>query len=1793
MKLGLFRRMKLVNAIVCFVFCFNIGVSGNALAWERVKGMPEEAYMLRPRVASQQIEDTILEIGIEELNKLNAQGSRELEKKLADIALSKIIDPLVGSFIENNIAVVTKDNKTFIVCLIGNGWYVELVKEGEPKKISFSSEKEKVDFMTDAQRTWISMMGDVTPKQIYEAQVRADNYIRQAGEEGRIFVEKGLEQQVAEYAKENGLTPEEQAELLERLQATIDFRKSTIDSLTQSEVDDFFKMEGKLPFSKSVSYIKADLSDDAVIRKTLIYDGADRITFDLMGDPLSLKYLAVTASSGTGFLFEGYKGDYARSLFEILGMTESYMEMADAGDIDAVAAYKAKILLHEYAMVNTSPKVFRLENDEVRELITRYDHMAITKWLERQADKANARILEEENNKTIAEATSANIGKFLKEGIIPSELIDVAEAELQKLVASGLLTDYRIVIKDGKVNILTTRQNSKAIEDDAEIPLAILNVYLSVLNTAKVRGYVIKDEVIYVGEDLTGKTYRQQTEALEISVPLPTLTYLEPEGWTKSFFGKKIRTELTVPEGQKPEFYTNVNHIYKIDRVLAKPIEQIPDAVVDAVAEKLEQYASEGKILSALVNDSAGTDIDIHITHNYGELNAAVHRLALEAMREGLLKAQELGLLKKEIDTASISLEDLGEELAVMANEDSKNERPSEAVVRSKIIGGGIGAANIILYHQYFMPGATPLQQLNTGVPGFRAVVRRTEDILKRNFDAEPLVFESSVDRTVKGKFYPGKNQADDLLALVRGPNDYQITEVWPVEGAKIPVNEAMATVIYQPVYGEYGELRALNPTIINRSQSGADAVAAVADMLYDVNFVPGGPNSERAVVTKAATREEARKAPPEGIAYAVVDGWQSEGNGIIPPEAIKDHVALNPPAVQVERNLADELAEVMKTHPYDQPYMAPWTAEANVKSIRKEQSDLFRRAPKETEVDEMMAAVEAKVKSGEYLSITDDKSDMGGPFGHNLVAEWMLAVYLATVMEAQQRGTLTDGNIIGFVQQARVRMGSMAVGDDGHIIMLGDMTPNSAEGHQLSFLAFTRGYLAAVAGQDRMVNGKMVAVLKKLYGLGQDFAGKEAKAAMANPYFYSRFNEDGLFFKILREVMPLEYMSIVDNMEKGWKGWLEHKEEVTLPPPFSGNVSQQGMGSARYIADIAGSERSFGILAGDKMGPAGLNRPIREAVYAALEAGEFENGAVFEIWDAKAYGEEEGDIPIDEIPEAYSFIEEYITSLKEPSEQDFVKSCYESQGLLKENLTQDSLERLAVLLDKAGFVPTRRIYLDAQADKEQIFLYLADSDRFNVKQVWGKVKPGWDINNPQEYLGKPILGSSVTKLGILAGGAYIGKDDPVMVGNMKLMQHVFEFLKDNPVLLQGDMNGSHWLAAIPTAGKYATATKDSHPILVGKIYTLSEDGKKLADVKDVFDSKDYDSIRDKMFDFNRKFKQACLGGQFWPYGTDVRTVEAAYGLAEKIRRVTAPGSPNRWHNLPEEVRESMSRSIAVTGEIVDLFNVATGALDMPSAPEAWTGADESAVRFYQSTLALQSKGSVSTQLDDDVFEAAKSADSKVILISLSELRKDSSLITALASINEQINQRLGVFGSTENIKANAYKCIGIADDPALRTAEDGERLFAGIVDFTKNGAPANKDMFASIVTQSDMYEGSILNAADLLKQLERMGISRESIAGLVGSRQWTSAIKTQEGVSVATVEGNTDAEEGKIALAGNALFGVVEVVAKSDRQLTESLAKNLELLQQTTTSIAVVSKEINPKIKDEITAYREAIIRI
>ncbi|MDD5347431.1 MAG: fructose 1,6-bisphosphatase, partial [Candidatus Omnitrophica bacterium] len=872
------------------------------------------------------------------------------------------------------------------------------------------------------------------------------------------------------------------------------------------------------------------------------------------------------------------------------------------------------------------------------------------------------------------------------------------------------------------------------------------------------------------------------------------------------------------------------------------------------------------------------------------------------------------------------------------------------------------------------------------------------------------------------------------------------------------------------------------------------------------------------------------------------------------------------PPAYKYRELLAKFLASVMRDHPKDQPYVTPKAAQEQVAPIRKAQSDLFIAVPKESHPDPFMAEVEGKILKGIYKRITDIKADMGGLWGHTKVPVEMLAVYAASLRAASEAGPLEAAYILGYLKEGRLNEMMNGVGDDGHLLMLNDRSLGSKFTNDLAFTAFIRAYLFFTVNNI------------DLYGLAQDMAGDEAKEAMKNPYLYAKLDER--FFELLKEEMPEDRLKLVDTMYEGWQNWQKSGATVVLEKGFSGNVSGQGMGTADVIVDIAAGERGFTVVAGDKLGPAGMNRQQREGMYAALKAAadyrkgkkikdpvlrewakqaaeKYANGLAVEIHDAKAFDESEN-IPTEEIPQLLEDIKFTVSQLKDKAEQDFVGAAYKD-GVLRTDLSEKDKTRVSDLLKKAGLVPNRRIFLDAELDRENIELYLQDSDRFNIKRIWVKKVAGpvmiKTVEDARRILLKPILGSSVTKLGLLAGGEYIGKDDPVSLMDRILGYFVNEFNRKKVSVIQGDMNGSHWVPYICSALKYAVATLVSHPVMVSLDYTISEEGKIIA-VKDIYDSPAYDPIRKKAFAFLEKFKKAQLDGQVEPYGTNVGTVEPAYPLAKAIRELNKPDSPYLVKN------KLVKKATGVGEEMRALVAAAAGVTYLPVEKD-WDGSKEQTKRTYASAVAVQDPA-LAHQFSDAVVEKAKGSEPLVMLVSAKSVMDNPSVLLVLENFNRQINTRLGIMNNSESIKQNAFK-VKLVADTGMTVADVEGKLFPAAKKATGYDASAIKNMFESVVSEADV--------------IANKGFEPASVFAVVGSEKWAAGF-------TAAFKIYPETTSGLVAMTGKGMIGAIEAVSTADRTLTADLANQLNLVMEAT-AIVVEGKPVDPAVGDVFAVYQ------
>ncbi len=200
-----------------------------------------------------------------------------------------------------------------------------------------------------------------------------------------------------------------------------------------------------------------------------------------------------------------------------------------------------------------------------------------------------------------------------------------------------------------------------------------------------------------------------------------------------------------------------------------------------------------------------------------------------------------------------------------------------------------------------------------------------------------------------------------------------------------------------------------------------------------------------------------------------------------------------------------------------------------------------------------------------------------------------------------------------------------------------------------------------------------------------------------------------------------------------------------------------------------------------------------------------------------------------------------------------------------------------------------RRIFLDAEAHREDVKVLLGATNLFNVKRLWSLSGTTARREAVESAVRDVVLAASTEKLALITGGEYVGKDDPVLLGLEELVTPIFEYMKTGFYMTQGDERGSHYMMLTPKPLGEAVATVRSRGLQVGLVATLSPAG--IAELRDVYAEPSFRAARIRIDRINARFWLA-QGSEFTPVGVGARDVEPAYPLIKMLERITAQGSP-------------------------------------------------------------------------------------------------------------------------------------------------------------------------------------------------------------------------------------------------------------------------------------------------------------
>jgi len=841
----------------------------------------------------------------------------------------------------------------------------------------------------------------------------------------------------------------------------------------------------------------------------------------------------------------------------------------------------------------------------------------------------------------------------------------------------------------------------------------------------------------------------------------------------------------------------------------------IPDDVAETAGAILARAEHDGNIRGWRVYAFAD---DFHIqvnTFGLGLHHAATHRLAFQASLEGLRRAAQRGYFgpEKGRDFFRLSPEAQLKALQVRPLEFPFTERKSEPILIAKLINGGVGGFNRMLFNLFFHHDKGSHQRLDG--TRFLAVVERVGDLMTGKGKRRVFSFGDRPEEETLILLYPflkeplevRRDQMGDpseLLSLVANPAEWVLSALFAVRGRFASAGGRLQETRHEPVAvvsveGALAGVAADSPVVVLRLQSGVPAVGeAHLNLGADFAYTVGGPGGGYHVGVMPVTMGQARMRSDEsGTARLIAYTYQSYGNGRIPPE--HDVIDLyGQDTVQTEwlQEEAREFIVIMEQHGDFQPRLTAEEAERRARSCAERLGRLFEPIPAvdQGESDPLVARANERSR-GETLS--DIKADGGGKVGHTTPPTLFVPVAQASLMEAQEKGLIRDFQVF-------------AVGDDLYLLMYHGRGADANDVHLLAFRTFWRQVWV------------IESIGYKPYGLAQDL---QIGPATRGKRVDDLAEPSERFISLLVETLPEPERSQAAKIHAARQSWMQGRGALEVTRPFAGNVTGQGPGFAELPL---AQTRRVGLLAADKCGPGAFNIPVHHGVGEALTRERFRDrfgeSVAYEIFDVHNY---------------------------------------------------------------------TRIFLDGRAHREDIQTLLGATNLFNVKRLWSLPQTVSQREPVKAAVHSILLAASTEKLALIAGGEYVGKDDPVLLGVDEVVSPMFEYMKAGFYMTQGDERGSHYMMLVPKPLRESVATVRSRGLQVGLAVTLSAD--RIAEVHDVYARPGYREARIRIDKANARIWRA-QGSEFTPVGVGARDVEPAYPLMKVLNWITGEDSTYALH---------------------------------------------------------------------------------------------------------------------------------------------------------------------------------------------------------------------------------------------------------------------------------------------------------
>jgi len=319
-----------------------------------------------------------------------------------------------------------------------------------------------------------------------------------------------------------------------------------------------------------------------------------------------------------------------------------------------------------------------------------------------------------------------------------------------------------------------------------------------------------------------------------------------------------------------------------------------PDILAKA-QECLEKAKKDGLLVDFYVT-RCGDDLQLIMTHEQGEENERIHKLAWDTFVEGTELARKLGLYGAGqdllADAFSGNVKGMGPGVAEMQFE----ERPSEPVIVFMADKTSAGAWNMPLYKMF----ADPFNTIGLVIApnmhsGFSFEVQDVKEHKKIIFNAPEEIYS--------------------MLIFIGAPARYMVKSVSSRESGSIAA--VSSTQRLALIAGRY--VGKDDPVCIVRAQGEFPAVGEVLEPFSHPHLVEGWMRGSHHGPFMPVAIDESNPSRFDGPPRVIAAGFQLAGGKLVGPRDMFDD-----PSFDEARHMANIAAEYMRRHGPFEPHRLP-----------------------------------------------------------------------------------------------------------------------------------------------------------------------------------------------------------------------------------------------------------------------------------------------------------------------------------------------------------------------------------------------------------------------------------------------------------------------------------------------------------------------------------------------------------------------------------------------------------------------------------------------------------------------------------------------------------------------------------------------------------------------------------------------------------------------------------------------------------------------------------------------------